>query len=138
MSKKGNKSKTSSGGGGVYNGKNDSYTYQTQEEYMYLNDWNSAQATWNLFNNNNSTQKHTIIFDSNVSNKFNAMLVKKVSYNNFQVKFVKFNTSFKMENALLNDDYVTVTLQSGEGLSAFITRATFLAFEKKIEQSKES
>lgn len=105
---------------------------------MYLNDWNSAQATWNLFNNNNSTQKHTIIFDSNVSNKFNAMLVKKVSYNNFQVKFVKFNTSFKMENALLNDDYVTVTLQSGEGLSAFITRATFLAFEKKIEQSKES
>lgn len=105
---------------------------------MYLNDWNSAQATWNLFNNNNNTQKHTIIFDSNVSNKFNAMLVKKTSYNNFQVKFVKFNTSFKMENALLNDDYVTVTLSSGEGLSAFITRAVFLAFDKKIEQSKES
>lgn len=118
--------------------KSDYYVYtENKGEIMYLNDWNSANAVWNQFNNNNNNVKHTIIFDSNISNLYNALLVKKTSYNNFEVKFVKFNAKFALNNALLNDDKVVVNLAQGEGLSSFLTKAYFQAFEKKVNPPSE-
>lgn len=99
---------------------------------MYLNNWSSATAIFNAFNDNSATVKHTIIFDSNTSNEYHALFVKKEKYNTFKVKFIKFDSNMAIKNTLLDEKIVSVTLVNGEGLAAFLTKAYFLAFNEKI------